>query len=110
MAVLDRSEERSNRTDKQKIYTSTMLTVAILAVSIFSLLLVSSANQLSQSTGTVTGSIGPVRLFEVSKVALPVGGYSGGFRLLPLGILLFGVLALFTTAVVIAFRVRQHNH
>lgn len=82
MAVLD-------HTDKQKILSSTLLTTLLLAALLFSTLLVVTASRLSQSTGSITGSLGPVKLFEITKIALPGGGYSGGFRLLGTGLSIY---------------------
>lgn len=63
MAVLDHSE-------KQKIVTSTLLSVLLVAIGLLSLILVASSVKLggANNTGSTIGAIGPLRLDRKSVV------------------------------------------
>ncbi|MCX6728070.1 MAG: hypothetical protein NTX11_04645 [Candidatus Saccharibacteria bacterium] len=80
MAVLERSQQQ-----KQLITRTTI--GMIVGLVIFIGLLMSKASLLSNATGTVTGSIGPVPLFELSKNAVGNGNYQVNINLSLLRIL-----------------------
>lgn len=67
-----------SRSEKQKIVTSTIIASLFGAITIFAVMLLMSASQLSNATGIQTGSIGPIQLFELFKNPVSTGGYSAG--------------------------------
>lgn len=81
MAVLERSQQ-------QKQLISRTVIGMIIGLLIFMSLLMSKASQLTNSTGSVSGSIGPVSLFELSKNAVGNGNYQVNINLSFLRILI----------------------
>ena len=70
MAVLD-------RTNNNKLLTSTLLTSFCLAIGSLVLLLLVMATRAAQSVGTIQGGVGPFRLFQITRQPIPDGGYTG---------------------------------
>lgn len=99
MAVLDHSE-------KQKIVTSTLLSVLLIAIGLLCLMLVASSVKLGgvNNTGSTIGAIGPLKLFEVTKRALPGGGFGGGFSFMQSGILTYLGASLLTGFLIGTYR------
>lgn len=85
MAVLDRPQQH-------KQLTTYLVMSILIGVLLFTVLLITSATNLSQRTGVITGSIGPLKLFELSKIPLSGGGYSGGVRFIQQGLLAYFVI------------------
>ncbi len=67
-----------SRSEKQKIITSTIIASLFGAITIFVVMLLMSASQLSNAAGVQTGAIGPIQLFELFKNPVASGGYSAG--------------------------------
>lgn len=82
MAVLDRPQQ-------YKQLTTYLVMSMLMGVLLFVVLLLSSATNLRQGTGVITGSIGPLKLFELSKIPLSSGGFSGGVRFIQQGLLAY---------------------
>lgn len=76
MDVLSRSEQ-------QKIISSSFIVALFGGLALFVVILLTSAAQLSNETGEVVGSIGPIKLFELHKNPLASGGYSAGLSFAP---------------------------
>jgi hypothetical protein len=74
MAMLDRSE-------KQKVITSSFITVLFGALLVFMGLLMNHATKLSNAAGSEQGSIGSIKLFELYKTPMSTGGYNAGMQL-----------------------------
>lgn len=74
MAVLERSQQ-------QKITTSSMVGALLVGVAVFSGLLISFSSTLSNATGVRVGKIGALKLFEVSKRSIGNGNFEAGLRL-----------------------------
>ena len=92
---------------KQKQVFTLLFGVLFASVTVLAILLVANASKLSSSTGVTVSSIGSLRLFEVSKLPLAGGGYSGGFRLLSSGMATyFGCWAAIAIGLV-AWRLRK---
>ncbi|MDQ5886445.1 MAG: hypothetical protein QG628_842, partial [Patescibacteria group bacterium] len=51
-----------SRTEKQKIITSTIIASLFGAITLFVVMLLTSASQLSNGTGVQIGTIGPIQL------------------------------------------------
>lgn len=100
MAVLDRPTN-------QKQLTTSLLGSLLLGVLLFAALLVGNATQLSSTTGQIQGGLGPIHLFELTRLPLAGGGYTGGVRLLPQGLGVYFALWLFTGGVVATLRSRK---
>jgi hypothetical protein len=72
-----------SRTEKQKIITSTIIASLFGAITLFVVMLLTSASQLSNGTGVQIGTIGPIQLFELFKNPISTGGYSAGLSFSP---------------------------
>ncbi len=100
MAVLDRSTS-------YKQLTTSLLGSLLLGVLLFAVQLISSATQLSNTTGQVQGGVGPLYLFELTRLPLAGGGYSGGVRLLPMGLGMYFILWLIAGGTLAVMRSRK---
>jgi len=78
-----------NHSNKQKIFNATLLKVMLMAIVIFSALLIAKASQLSDQSGVARAYFGPVPLFELSKVPVGNGTSTGTFQLITKGVLTY---------------------
>lgn len=95
-----------NRSEQQKFISSSFIMALFGGLAVFVAILLTSAAQLSDGTGEVVGSIGPIRLFELHKTPLTAGGYSAGLSFAP-SIIAYILLCILAGACIAMFRVRR---
>lgn len=77
------------KNNQSNVYLSAIITCLGLGAVVWGLLLIIIASSASQSTGTTLGSIGPLDLFEISRLPVQGGGFQGGLRLLMPGVAIY---------------------
>lgn len=99
MAVLNNNQSN--------IYLSSIINCFGLGAVLWGVLLITTASTASQSTGTTLGSLGPLDLFEISRLPVAGGGFQGGLRLLMPGVAIY-LVCLLVSGMALGFR-RSRN-
>ncbi len=100
MAVLDRS-------NKQKIYSQSIISVVFFGLVIYVLTVISAATNLSSAGGTKKGSILGLNIFEMTKISDGSGGFTGSFRFINSGAILFLVSCVVLGIILAMYRSRK---
>lgn len=98
------------RSTKSHIISTTIFTTLMCAAFIFGVLLMWRATAMGQiSTGIIDRfKIGPISMFELSKVPVASGGFKASITFLP-GLVLYAFMALAAGLVITWYRLRSYK-